>query len=480
MPDVVYPPAFHRRVLKIEAPGGKAEALSLVVPTVVRPGERFRVKLAVTDRDGYPSIAFGGSVTVARPDSGAEEDVCFTEGEPAVAALEGVSLDREGFFRFRGLLDGREFYSNPVLVKDGAEQRIFWGDPHVHTVLSRCHFDLCRSLNFCYVAARHLTGLDWVAAADHVSNDRCNPCKWKEQVLACNAHDDPPEFVTLPAYEASLRGGAGGDNNVYMLRHADVFVDEHGGGSIKTLCEKMAEKLPAAEFFVAPHHTTRTGKHGEISDDIYPGPALMPVLEIHSKWGTSEYRGNPNPLRKIHPGPAYATDLMAQGLKLGFIAGTDTHATMPSGFGCEPGHIDRLPGLTAVCAGELTREAVFEAIRTRNCYATSLERVYLDVRIAGARPGDDLAWEDPTKPRAIEVVAAARSDIEKIEVIRNGTPIHEEHGTGWQACLSHVDREDLNGLRLTSEHLGQFAYYYVRVTCTSGAQAWSSPVWLRM
>ena len=29
-------------------------------------------------------------------------------------------------------------------------------------------------------------------------------------------HDDPPHFVTLPAYEASLKGGCGGDNNIYM------------------------------------------------------------------------------------------------------------------------------------------------------------------------------------------------------------------------------------------------------------------------
>ena len=38
---------------------------------------------------------------------------------------------------------------------------------------------------------------------------------------------------------------------------------------------------PGEEFFVVPHHTTRTGKHGEIGDGIYristpvpPNPAL--------------------------------------------------------------------------------------------------------------------------------------------------------------------------------------------------------------
>ena len=72
----------------------------------------------------------------------------------------------------------------------------------------------------------------------------------------------------------------------------------------------------------------------------------LPLIEIHSKWGTSEYRGNPNPLKKIHPGPIYAVDLLNRGLRMGFIGGTDTHATMPAGFGIE--HLDRLPGMTAV------------------------------------------------------------------------------------------------------------------------------------
>ena len=36
----------------------------------------------------------------------------------------------------------------------------------------------------------------------------------------------------------------------------------------------------------------------------------------------------------------------------------------------------------------------------------------------------------------------------------------------------------LADVALDSPHLGRFAYTYTRVTCASGAQAWSSPVWL--
>ena len=97
-------------------------------------------------------------------------------------------------------------------------------------------------------------------------------------------------------YEASLEGGSGGDNNVYCRGDLEDYVDHWEGGN-----RKLADALP--ETSSVPHHTTRAGKHGELSDAIYPGPDLMPVVEVHSKWGTSEFRGNPRPLQKVHAGP---------------------------------------------------------------------------------------------------------------------------------------------------------------------------------
>jgi len=487
MPVVSYPPELSRRVLAHEAPGSAPVVVSLVAPTIAAAGRPFALKLAVLDGSGLPSVEFDGAVVIENPGGGgALAEVCFSPGRPAVAWVAGVTLPSEGLCRFTARLDHERFPANPTMCRRDPVEAIYWGDPHVHTVLSNCHAERCRSLNFCYTAARYLSGLDWVAAADHVSNGRCDFSKWKEQGLVRDLYDDPPEFVTLPAYEASLRGGAGGDINVYMLRQPVMFVDEYEDGNARTLAEKLGKVLPPAGFFLVPHHTTRTGKHGETSDDIYPGPERMPAVEVHSQWGTSEYRGNPNPLQKIHPGPSYAVDLLGRGLTLGFMGGTDTHATMPSGTSprprgatsLEPGHIDRLPGLTAVRAAELTRETVFHALGNRRCYATSLERIYLDGAIAGLRFGQIGRWCGSSEPREITALAAAQSEIVSIELIRNGEVIHTGTGTGWQMKLTHTDEDGLARISLNSKHLGRFVYYYVRVRCASGAQAWGSPVWL--
>ena len=478
MAEAIYPSDFEQRVLAIEAPGGPPARAQLVAPTLTAAGEPFAVKVALADETGYPSVEFGGVVTV-RGDFASPPaiDVAFEKGRPAVAAATGVTIAAEGLFRFATELNGQVFHSNPIRCRTGGGPRIHWGDPHVHTVLSDCHPDLCRSVMFCFAAARHFEGLDWASATDHVSNGRCELARWKESAALSDACNDPPAFVTLPGYEASFKGGCGGDNNVYMIRWPDLFVEDYDGGSVRTMCQKLAEKLAGGEeFFVVPHHTTRTGKHGEVPDEIYPGEELMPVVEIHSKWGTSEYRGNPNPLREVHPGPSCVVDLLNRGLRMGFVGGTDSHATMPAGLGRE--HLDRPPGMTAVLSEELTRPAIYHAIRRRSCYAASIERIYLDVTVAGAAMGQSLAWPDAAAERAIAVAAAGRSDVERIDVVRNGETIHSHAVGNWCGRAAFTDAADLGGLWLESKHLGRFVYYYVRVTCASGAQAWSSPVWL--
>jgi len=469
---------FVSKVLSLEAPGGSPASVTAVVPSITRPGAAFEMRVAVLDEKGYPSLECDGILRVKKT-TGADcpGEVRFRKGLPAVDVIPGMSLAGEGMHRFEVELDGRTFFSNPTYCANRPLPGIFWGDPHVHTVLSACILPKCRSLIFCYVAARYLTGLDWVVAADHVSNGRCDPSKWREQRAACHLFNDPPHFVTLLGYEASLKGGAGGDNNVYFADDAEMFVDEYEEGNVKTLCDKLA----GHDFFVVPHHTTRTGKHGEIPDEIYPGPELMPLVEVYSKWGASEYRGNPVPLDKVHDGPAYAVDLLRRGLMLGFIAGTDSHATMPSGLGEESDHVSKPPGFTAVRAAELSRGKLFGSLRARRCYATAGERIYLDVNLNGLESGGCFRWADVREPRKLSVSTAGVSDVRRVDIVRNGETIHSQTVNSWKTTLDYLDEDDLDSAALDSPHFDRpFVFYYVRVTCESGARAWSSPIWLKL
>ena len=455
MPQVTYIPDFSGRIILNELPPGKPERVSIVAPTIVRPGRPFTIKLAVHDENSrisvwhkyfdlhFPEANINGLTVELLPD------------KPAIVFLDNITINKPGFSRMRAYMNDRVFYSNPILCSDEEENEIFWGDPHIHTVLSRCHHDKCRTLNFAYTAAKYLSALDWAAMADHVSNGRCDASKWKEQATVSNLYNESGKFVTLPAYEASFKGGAGGDCNVYMDKYAGMYCEDYENGTMKTVCENLKKKSAAQgfDFFTVPHHTTRPGKHGEIGDAIFPGKEIMPVIEIHSKWGTSEYRGNPHPLQEIHPGPSYAVDLLNRGLKLGFIGGTDTHSTMTYGKGFEPPHLYADPGITAVMSPELSRDSIYKAIKNRHCYAAMLERIYLKMNVNG---------------NIINVIAAGQSDIQSIEIIKNGKTVHKHEPSGtWQENILYKDED----------HSDKAEYYYTRITCKSGAMAWSSPHW---
>ncbi|MFP4443548.1 MAG: DUF3604 domain-containing protein [Spirochaetia bacterium] len=476
--NINYPPAQAAKAITNEGSGSGSGYLTVTAPMTVNPGSAFLIKLAVLDDSGLALCDIEEPVTIEIPGQSGTIDIPFKPGAPALAELRDAVLVKEGFHRIRGSFRGQQVYSNPVYCSREAEG-IFFGDPHIHTALSNCNVEYSRSCTFSFYAARYLSCLDWMTAADHVSGGRSEPARWKEGGAVSDLHNDPPDFVTIPGYEASLKGGAGGDNNVYLNKFPRRFVDQYEEGDTLSLVRELKEyaKQENFDFFIVPHHTTRTIKHGEIPPVIYPGPERMPLVEIHSKWGTSEYRGNPTPLKDIHPGPSYALDLLQNGYLLGFAGGTDTHSSLTFGTGIEPDHIDRPAGITGVLCESLTRENVFRALKNRSCYACKGERIYLKTYTNGASMGSVLKQKEG--PRVIAWKAAASGEIAKVELIRNGEVIYRMSPGHWFSEGEFEDRQYFSEEAISSERFGRFVYYYLRLTCTSGAMAWSSPVWVR-
>lgn len=474
-------PEAAERVLTRESGESLADTLDIIPPLTVKPGERFDVTVVALHNAHVPATGCDWTVEVTCPDAGLSPvQVTFESGRAAVRRIENVVLEQEGVFRLQAEVAGEVVFSSPVVCRESLPFRVYWGDPHVHTILGDCHWEHCRSLDFAFYAGRYASGLDWMSCADHVSNGRCDHLRFEVQKRTSNNHDAPGEFVALPAYEASLKGGCGGDNNIYMRSWPERFVDHYAEGNIGTLLEELSTLLPVGDFVGIPHHTTRTGKHGEIPHAIYPGPDRMPAVEIASLWGASEFRGNPNPLRKIHDGPCYVRDLLGQGLPLGFVGGTDSHTSMPFRLDGRPERpLWAEPGGTAVLSQDLTRDGVFDAIRERRTYAGIKKRSFLNVTLNDARPGSVIAGVGLSSPRVLCIEAAGPSEIEALQIIRNGEVAQEWTGLPWHWSGSWTDEGSLEGQALSSPFLpGPFAYYYVRVVYAEGVKAWSSPVWV--
>ena len=107
-------------------------------------------------------------------------------------------------------------------------------------------------------------------------------------------------------------------------------------------------------------------------------------------------------------------DALKAGYRLGFVGGGDIHDGRP-GDALE--HVlpkfagETYPqGLTAAFVPALTREAVFDAMATRQTYATTHSRIYLDVQCG----------DDPRRLRLL-VRAASEDGLARAVCVRNGS-----------------------------------------------------------
>jgi hypothetical protein len=151
-------------------------------------------------------------------------------------------------------------------------------------------------------------------------------------------------------------------------------------------------------------------------------------------------------------------DFLKRGAKTGFVGSTDTHEGKPA-------------AKTAVLARELTRPAIFDALRQRRNYAVFNARIVLDFTINGRSMGEEIVIEG--KPRIVADVKGT-DKIEEVVVVRDGSIIHSTSpGTKSVRC-DFVDNAFPGN-----------SYYYLRVIQAdkdehgNRSHAWSSPIWVK-
>ena len=111
----------------------------------------------------------------------------------------------------------------------------------------------------------------------------------------------------------------------------------------------------------------------------------MPVAEIFSMHGSSERDGGPFPMdipwMAIRESGQTVLSALERGCRVGFIASTDEHVGYPGAYRF---------GLMAAYAADLSREAIWDALRNRRTYAVTGDRIRLDFRIDNHPMGSEL------------------------------------------------------------------------------------------
>lgn len=437
-----------------------ASALSAIIPSQAIVGEQIPVHVRVEDE--YFNLAESYTDTVQITDENGlvvADSVRITGGLGEVK----VKLATVGAHRLRLIsntveLGGR---SNPIRVFESAQDRhIYWADLHGHTGESD---GLGYDANEYFSFGRDVAALDIVALTDHGLPN------WEANIAAVKKFYSPGEHVTLLGMEGNSELNPKDHVNLYFRSDStpeQAIVNQDGeAATYKDFLShnKINHNSDHPEVLTGPHHSGY--ERGMFGDPQYPfghwDSDIARFFEVYSSHGTSEFEGNPRPLRYESADPAkYMQGGLAMGRKFAVIAASDNHDSKPgrSAWGSYPG------GLAGIWTSELTRESVWSSIWDYSTYATSADRIYVDFKINNQPMGSTLRVDGEVK---ITGYIIGKTDNLEVSIVKDNQDSNHYSTTNGVIEFSYGEQIQ------NDSH-----FYYLRVTQENGERAWSTPIWV--
>lgn len=415
--------------------GGPPAALKALVPSQVVVGEPFRLLVHAEDEWGNPSVGYQGAVQLSLEGGkceGLPESYTFAPANGGVHCFEGLKLKAEGTFRFvvADEVSGLRTESNPLIcAAERPAYRAYWADLHGQTEDSVGTGTVLEYFTY----GRDVAGLDALA---HAANDfQITESYYYDVAQRVQEFHEPGRFITFLAYEWSGLTPAGGDHNVYFLKDTQE-IHRSGHALIPDKWDESTDRYPLSELcktyrgrndvIIVPHIG---GRRANL--DFFD-PELMPAIEIYSCHGVFEW---------------FLREALERGLVVGFCAGSDDHTCRPGATTGTSFGLGEYGGLTAILAPELTREALWEALKARRIYATTGERIWLDFRCGGHLMGEEFTSPGPY---TFQVHIAGTDSLREVTIFRGLKPLYSYPVVDWSNVLPNTVEITWTGARTDS------------------------------
>ncbi len=406
---------------------GPAARWKVIVPSLVVAEEPFRLAIVAEDLWGNPTqVNRSLLVASSRPiENLPARIVSAPQQGPLVLGDLKVSEPGDVSLCVRTEAGEELARANPLRVVARAPLRRYWGDLHgqsgetVGTNPAEGYFRYARDNAF-------------VDIVGHQGNDfQITDRFWQELNRLTAAFDEPGRFVCVPGYEWSGNTGMGGDRNVFyhregrpIHRSSRILVERSDQASGDCHTAKDLFRALAGEDAVVIAHVG--GRYADIR--FAHDGRLERAVEVHSTWGTFEWL--------LH-------DAFAQGYRVGVVCHSDDHKGRPGATRPGASTFGAIGGLTCYLMPELTRDALFDALRRRRHYGTTGTRLFMDLcgtfrePVAGfsedpqlgpaqQRPMREAMMGDIVQPGSVEMKLAIEvigtAPIERLDVL-HGTEI---------------------------------------------------------
>lgn len=409
---------------------GPATKWKAYLPSLAIVNEPFRLAVVAEDIWGNPTDDSAATLHFhsSRRLRGLPDSITIAKGDgPRV--IENLVADSAGDIDLTLKSDGRVLaQANPMRVVDAAPLRRYWADLHgqsgetIGMGTAEEYFRYARDKAF----------IDMVG---HQGNDfQITDAFWEKLNELTAQFDVPGKFVCLPGYEWSGNTGLGGDRNIFFRREgrpirrsSHVLVQGQTSTDAIYTADKLFEALHDEDCRVIAH------VGGRYADVRYAhNGRIERCVEVHSTWGTFEWI--------LH-------DAFEKGYRVGVVCHSDDHKGRPGATTPGASTFGAIGGLSCYLMPELTRDALFEALRQRHHYGTTGTRLFLDIR--GSFAADVITFsEDPqlgpakelqvreammgdiirpgTTPMKLSVEAIGTAPLERIDVLHGTKVVQSE------------------------------------------------------
>ncbi|MBY0528725.1 MAG: DUF3604 domain-containing protein [Rhabdochlamydiaceae bacterium] len=475
-------------IFTMDVRGNVLKNIRIIAPSMVSKNKRFDVIIRFEDIFGNLSSNAPEGTLVEVSYEHLRENLNWKLFVPETGFINVPNLyfNEPGVYKIQllNLQSGDKFFSAPIKCFADNDKSLFWGLLHGESE----RFDSLENIETCLRHFRDEKNCQFYATSSFESIEETSNENWKSICTQVGEFNEDFRFSTFLGMqwfgdseeedEEGLRQFVYAKDNKPILRKKD---------SKSNALKKIYKSHNTKELISIPSFSMAKGFETTFSEFT---PEFERVVEIYNAWGCSECsekEGNLRPIRSEDRKGVFESDkgsirkALNNNCRFGFVSGGLDDRGIFSEF-YESEQVQYSPGLTGIIAIEQTREALFQALYNRSCYATTGSRIIIGFSIAGFFMGSEINTK--AKPglnfnRHITGYIAGTDVIKEICIIRNGVVFQKIQPKTAQYEFAIDDSEALSKIAFRS--VGEkpaFVYYYIRVEQEDGHIAWASPIWI--
>lgn len=378
--------------MKIDVIAGSPYRLQAVLPGTVEPDEPCSITVRCLDAWGNPAVDYIGNVDVhICTETHTEHAVVmrFRKEDQGLIRTKDIKIPKEVTFRIH-LTDEEhhmEAWSNPCIVRKyhsagPQNMRLLWADMHGQNADTLGSGTLDEYYRFSRdAAAVDVTG--WQGNDFEITSD-----VWEKVKEKTASYNEDGRFITFLGYEWSGATPRGGDYNIFYRNDEETFYPSSDWLTEGDIPEERVRTSASAlwkefsgreqDVLAIPHVGGRCGNLAYVDE------RFTPVVEVHSHHGTFDW---------------FALEAMRRHLHVGFAGSSDDHTCrvglfLPCAGKTPSGGFDVASGFTGIWSTGFTKQEIWEALKSRHCYASTFTRIIAEAHIGSFMMGDEISREE--------------------------------------------------------------------------------------